>query len=379
MMQSMTIFFVLSRAEHARMWRRVARLRPFFAAARVAAFERSCSPVRHDHPFERLGTISHRKFFNRIPIFLGAARKCLGPVRKSGICYAFSLDILLLLLVLKGLTRSKARLVYEVADIHPSLTSRSLRGRLLRRLERALIRRSRAVVLTSPAFHAGYFRDVQRFVDFPSVVIEHKVELPAATRDHIRFRPPSNRVLVIGYIGLMKSPDSFRALTRIAEAAEGRIAIHFHGRFVPPLDAEECLRLVAASPSLKYWGPYRSPEDIERVYTSVDMVWDAYREGENARWQRTTRFSEACFFKRPLIYNRETQDGRMAEHHGLGMAMSFDRLEACIQELLDLDEARLREWFNNFNALPRNLVFYEREYEDLVRLLVAPSEESGRK
>ncbi len=366
----MGVFFLVSRAEHARVWRRISHLEPYFESSLVAAFERTGIPVNHSHPYVSLGSFTHGKFLARIPLLLRAIRKCIQPVRTSEICYAFGLDLLIFLFLVKCGTGSRAKLVYEVADIHPSLSSTSIRGRIMRFVERVLIRRCCAVVLTSPAFRSGYFAKVQRFVDFRSVVIEHKVALPEAFRNEIQFRSPRKSVLVIGYLGEMRSPASFALLTKLAEAGRGSIAVHFHGRFISPIDSEESLRIIESSPYLTYHGPYRSPNDLKRIYTSFDMVWDAYCEGENARWQRTTRFSEACFFKRPLIYNPDTQDGRMAEQLGLGMAMSFDDPDSCIQNALTIDEERLRKWFENFEALPRDLVFYDREYDDLVGLIV---------
>lgn len=369
---SMDAFFLVSRAEHARMWRRITHLRRFFRSSLVAAFERTGLPINHSHEYVCLGRLTHGKFFARFPVFIKAIGKCIKPVKASSVCYAFSLDLLFVLFLVKLGTRSSAKLVYEVADIHPSLSSNNVRGRVLRFIERALIRRCCAVVITSPAFRSGYFADKQRSIDFPCVVIEHKVSLPASIRDEISFRFVRESILVIGYIGLMKSPASFSILSQLAEIGKGRIMVHFHGRFVSPIVSEDCFKIIESSPYLEYIGPYRSPEDLERVYKNVDLVWDAYREGDNARWQRTTRFSEACFFKRPVICNPETQDGQMATQYGLGMAMSFDEPEDCIQRILSIDESQLRKWYENFNSLPRNLVFYDREYDDLVKLIEAP-------
>lgn len=366
-----SVFYLVSRAEHARMWRRISHMKTYLKSYYVAAFERTGLPVNHSHNYLSLGRFTHGKFFVRIPLFLKAIQKCIQPVKTSDSCYAFSLDLLIFLYFIKCVTRSKAKLIYEIADIHPSLTSPGMRGCIMRFLERAMIRRCCAVVLTSPAFRSGYFADIQKMVDFPSVVIEHKVVLPENIRDKIQFQRPRDSVLVIGYIGLLKSTKSFSILQRIAEAGCGRIHIHFYGRFVyPPFISEECLQIVNSSPYLTYFGPYSSPDDLERIYTNVDIVWDAYYESENARWQRTTRFSEACFFKCPIIYNPVTQDGRIAKKRNLGLAMSFDDPEGCIQDVLAIDDANLKMWFENFEALPRDLVFYDREYDDLMNLII---------
>jgi succinoglycan biosynthesis protein ExoL len=370
-------FFVLSRAEHARMWRRVLHLRPYFASSTVAAFERHGHPVNHPHSYIRLGRFSNARFLERIPSYWRTVRSCLPGLRQSDVGYAFSLDILLMLALLRCATRSKARLVYEVADIHPALTGRTLTNRIARLLERVLLRRCCAVVLTSRAFGEGYFRQVQRLPNLPTVVIEHKVSLPPSVRHRITFRPPLPDRLVIGYMGLMKSPASFEILTRLAAAAHGRVEVHFHGRFNDPLNAVSCQRIVDASPHLTYHGPYRSPDDLEKVYGGTDLVWDAYFEGDNARWQRTTRFSEACYFKRPILFNPATEDGTLAARYDLGLPVTFDEPDATIQRILAITEADLTRWFHNLENLPSDFVFYGREYPELIELIARTRPETA--
>lgn len=351
------------------MWRRVIRLSEYCKDYEVAGFVRKNVPLDHSHEFTSLGTIEHGRFFGRIPVYISAFRKSIPRIKKSEVCYVFSLDILAWVYLIKLLTGCRPKLVYEVADVHPMLTSRSILGRCVRGIERFLVKRSRVTVFTSENFYSGYFCKVQKFRDFKYVTIENKVQLPRSVREEIVFRPMKPGRLSIGYFGLLKSPKSFEVLLDLAKRLEGFLTVRFAGRFVYPNDIDACLAAIEGAPNMKYLGPYRSPEDLSELYGNVDLVWDAYYEGDNSTWQRTTRFSESCFFRSPLIYNSETQDGKLAAEYNLGIPMEFDDIEGLAERLCKVDNAWIRQKFERFDALPDELVYYGSEYESLVEAI----------
>lgn len=363
------VLFLLSRAEHPRMWRRVLRLSEYCRGIEVFGFERKNVPLDHPHKFTSLGKVEHAKFLSRIPVYLNAIRKSTPRIRDSDVCYSFSLDILIWVYLSKVFTGSKAKLVYEIADIHPLLSSGSLVGTIVRYVERYLIKRTCAVVFTSENFYSGYFKKIQKFTDFECVTIENKVFLPRSLRERLRFQSTASGPLTIGYFGLIKSTHSFEFLVELAERMKGAIRVKFAGRFVYPNRDDVCQEIVMRSPYLEYCGPYCSPDDLESLYGSVELVWNAYCEGANASWQRTTRFSEACFFKRPVIYNPDTQDGKLASRYDLGIPMRFGDLKALEKQLFEIDGDWLKQRFENFDRVPESLVYYGNEYEKLVGLL----------
>ena len=368
MSASGSIVFLASHGRHARMWRRIRRVSPGFADTRVLAFERPLeTPDRLGH-YESLGTIHNRNYLRRLSKLLAALRLIRRAAAQASVVYCFSLDLLAMAWIASRFCRRRPRLAYEVADIRDALVGNRASARILRWVERALIRRSTVVVFTSQHYHDGYFQRVQRFTDFPHVVIEHKPEVDPEVRERVRPRDGSGPITV-GYFGLMKSPASFRILSALAREGRGRVRVLFRGMFMPPLDAAFCAAEISASPHMSYEGPYRSPDDLPQIYSQIDLVWDAYNETPNSQWQRTTRCSEALFFKRPLLVNPATQDGRLVLRHGLGLAVDLSDERATISRILAIRPEEYSRWFANFERLPASLVFYTDEYPRLIGML----------
>ena len=362
-----TIVFLLSRSRHARMWRRVKRVRPGFFRHDVLAFDRDPTPAEFG-PYTSLGSITHGRYFRRLVHLLQAFRLIRHRLQLADTAYCFSLDLLLIAWLARRRGPRPVRLVYEVADIRPLFTQRTALAGLVRALERWLVRQAAVVVLTSPEFYTGYFAEVQRLQGFPHVVIQHKPEVPRETRERMERRVRAPHTFRIGYFGLMKSVPSFEVLATAA-ARYPHLEFVFRGIFVAPLDARECLDRIAQHANLTYGGPYRSPEDLATLYGGVDLVWDAYTGTDNSRWQRTTRFSEAMYFKRPVITDAATPDGRSTRAHGVGLCLDLGDAPAAVAALGRLNDADYHRWCDAVEHLPDDLLFYGDEYRELHRHL----------
>lgn len=360
-----TIVFLLSRSRHARMWRRVNRVAPAFRGSEVLAFERDPTPARFG-PYTSLGSISHGRYVRRLFHLTKAARQIRARLRSSDTAYCFSLDLLLIAWLVRPLRTRPVRLVYEVSDIRPLFTRRSPAGMVVRALERWLVRRCAVVVMTSPDFYSGYFAEVQGIQGFPRVIIEHKPEVPPEVRDRVAPRDRRPGTFRIGYFGLLKSAPSFAVLMQAA-ARYRHIEVVFRGMFVAPLDANRCLRAIERCGNTFYGGPYKSPDDLADLYGDVDLVWDAYTGSDNSRWQRTTRFSEAMFFKRPVITDVATPDGRLAGKLGTGLSINLSDATTSIAALGSIDDGAYARWCDAVERVPEHLIFYGDEYRELLR------------
>ncbi|MDQ8203600.1 hypothetical protein [Pelagicoccus sp. SDUM812003] len=363
------IVFLMSHPRHARMWRRAKRVQPHFQQSQVLAFDREIStPAKHGD-YVSLGNIANRNYLSRLGSLFKAFRIIRASVKSASAVYCFSLDLLLLAWVACLTSRARPKFAYEVADIRDALVGKGVASAALRFLERFLIRRVAVVAFTSRHFYEGYFREVQRFDSFPHVVIEHKPELPRQIRDSIERPAGLPRPITVGYFGLMKSVASFELLVELAKRSQGAVRVLFRGMFVPPLDEAQCLKTIDEYAELSYGGPYKSPADLPNMYPQVDIVWDAYNETENSRWQRTTRFSESLFFKKPLIVNIGTQDERIARQYNLGLTVDISDPESVVEALLGIREEDYLEWCESFDRLPDSMLYYGDEYSSLVKAL----------
>lgn len=365
------VLFFFSHLQHPRMWRRVKGLIESGMDCTVIGFTRPTQQYPTNNEGISLGCVRDVNYIDRVWIYLKCAWSCRRYMKKNDICYAFSLDVLILLYLLSLTLRGSAVLCYELADIRPIMSRSGVISAVLRCIERYLINRCRCVVLTSEAYYSGYFREVQKFQNFPYLVIEHKPDVDPAVRSSIQKRE-FNGVITIGYFGIIKSEISLRFLRHLVDFGKGRLKVVLRGVFNYPVVDHAALEMIRGAQHMVYNGPYKSPEDLLSIYQDVDLIWDAYCEGDNSRWQRTTRFSEACFFKRPLIVNEETQDGRLAKLYGIGIGIDFGSFDASCDKISRIGQAELEQWRQKLEQLPSHLIFYQDEYMRLNRLLRTP-------
>jgi succinoglycan biosynthesis protein ExoL len=290
----------------------------------------------------------------------------------SEVVYCFGADVAVLAWIVT-FACPKLTVVLEVGDIRPIMIERGFKGRLLRLLERTLLRRVSLLVVTSARFRDKYFIAQQRIPVGQVMVIENKVGallLERATAvSHIR---TVGGPIVIGYYGLIRCRKSWALLERLSSVAPDRFQVVVWGR----LAMEEALPLDQLPMSMSYRGEYRNPDDVPAIYEKVDVVWGAHAHaGTNSRWARANRFYEACCFARPLIGQLGTADGEEIERRGIGLCVDLEKPDAALQQIMAISDDDLAIWTRASRELDPKVYAYSDEHDELVRRMkgfVAP-------
>ncbi len=139
-------------------------------------------------------------------------------LRRADILYARNLDMLALAARVRRKLRLDTPLVYECLDIHHRLTGDSRSARLLRRLERGLLKDCALVVISSPRFAEAHFE-----THYPGLCRFHLVENRLIEGDAFPDRPPPRPgapegPLRIGWFGNSQSefaPASYQSPAQI--------------------------------------------------------------------------------------------------------------------------------------------------------------------
>lgn len=301
--------------------RRVAMFEESGVPARVAGFRRrDHAPVRIRHaPAADLGRTADGKLKERA---LAVLRHWLFPGQVSAITQdaqtivARNLETLVLA---RRVRRPGQRLVYECLDIHRLLLGRGLASRLLRRIERWAMRGVDLLVLSSPSFLSEYFAD-RRGYRGHSLLIENKVPGFAASPPPPA-RPGPGPRWVIGWFGMLRCRKSLEQLSAIAAQAGGAIEVVIAGR-ASPQEFEDFEAQVAATPHLRYLGPYR-PEDLPALYASVHFVWaiDYFEEGLNSSWLLPNRLYEGLANGAVPLALRTVATGSWLKQAGVGLLL----------------------------------------------------------
>jgi succinoglycan biosynthesis protein ExoL len=302
-----------------------------------------------DWPHVTLGTTIDGRYWHRLRALLGAIPMLLGHRRcfkSAAVFYARNFDQLLLALLARLLSGSRAPVVYEVLDIPPILMSTGPVPSLLRWVERRCLRLVDLLAVSSPAFHRNYYSAVQDHQG-PWFLVENKLHpsIAGIARPPVRMPARGGRPWVVGYFGLIRGEQTFALMARLAERLQGKVLFTFRGALTT-VDAKLFNDTLKRLPNMIYGGPYHPHTELESLYRDVDFAWalDLEHTDHNSRWLLPCRFYESGYFGVPCLAVRDFEIGSVLERHGIGFTFDTpleDQLVRFFEELTLADYQRI--------------------------------------
>lgn len=302
--------------------RRRAMLQAGGAEVSVAGFVRGSGPAP-DWAAAVLGRTRDAALLQRVLAVLGQLARpwrLRRLARGRSAVIARNLEMLVLAWMSLILTGSRAPLTYEVLDVHRMMLDAGPAGRILRALEKLLLRRADLLVISSPAFDRVYFSRWSPRRP-PRLLIENKVlalEGPAPSPSP----PPPAPPWRIGWFGMLRCRRSLDILADLAARSGGAVEVDIRGRPSPAVFGDAFEALVADRPGLTYGGPYVA-EDLPALYGAVHFVWgvDFFEAGLNSAWLLPNRLYEGEAYGRPLIAEAKVETGRWLATRGAGVLL----------------------------------------------------------
>ena len=293
-------------------------------------------------------------------------------VRGADVLLARNLEMLAIASAAQRNHAPNAALVYECLDVHRLLLSDSMTGRLLRLLERSLMRKARLLIVSSPAFLSRYFaprQGVGSSWDQPVLVVENKVLAAPDESQAQRPEPRSGPPWRIGWFGMIRCRRSLDILCRLAVRAPGLVEIVIRGR--PARGAfEDFDKQVGRTPGVAFGGAY-GPAELGALYAGVHFNWtiDYFEEGANSALLLPNRIYEGGLFGAVPIALARTETGRWLKRRRIGVLLDSpgDELGCFLEHLTPAAYGGLRQ---AVRAQPRRSFVADREdCETLVRAL----------
>lgn len=241
-----------------------------------------------------LGRTTDSQLLRRIGSVIRAAGK-LGRYRarfaEPRLILARNLEMLVLAYIVRARFAPSAGIVFECLDIHASLVSSGLKGRLMRAIERGLLRYCVGLVVSSPGFVTHHFAKLG--VPLPPIrLIENKV-LASEFRPTFKAERPLGPPWRIGWFGIIRCRRSLALLAELVRRSAGQIEVDIRGRpvrhLLPDFDT-----VIAATPGLRFYGAYDRNKDLAAIYSAVHFTWamDFYEAGANSDWLLPNRLYE---------------------------------------------------------------------------------------
>jgi glycosyltransferase involved in cell wall biosynthesis len=322
----------------------------------VLGFRRSTKAVERldDAPTIDLGLTRDGRLLQRawaVLRTLVAFGRVRAAVRSADVMMARNLEAL----VLAQRARGTRRLVFECLDIHRTLVGKGFFSRLIQAADRRAMRNVDLILTSSPRYRDDYFF-VRYGRDAPVLLLENKLlVLNDAVPTGTVVRVPDRAPWIIGWLGMLRCARTFEILADIARNSGGKIEVLIAG--IPSDDVfTDFPARVAASPGMRYVGPYTS-EMLGALYSQVHFVWaiDYFEEGLNSVWLMPTRVYEAMAFGAVPLALRTVETGQWLIRNGVGIVMNDAETE--VAALLDaLTPTEYASYRSAVAALPETLL-----------------------
>lgn len=238
----------------------------------------------------------------------------------SVLFYLFGIDLALPLII-----SGARRYIYEESDlIHTKFGSR-LVIKLFESIDKWIIRRSRASVLTSEGFVKYHYGEKS--------VPENICVLPNKLNPQCKDLVPIEKLLdfehlKVGFVGFFRYESVYNFLEVTAK--------HFPQIQIKLFGAnsgwtEQQMAKLFALPNVKNEGPFKNPVELPKVYSQIDIVVSTYDiEDDNPRYAEPNKIYESIYFDTPIIVTSNTFLADKVERLGIGFHVNARREEEVI-------------------------------------------------
>ena len=280
-----------------------------------------------------IGQVQANRYATRVFSGWKSVSKIIKKYPKDTLFYVWGFDIA----IVHALRKTKY--IYEISDIRYTQFPLCL-NYIFKWIDRWMIKRSVKTLVTSEGFVefiAGSDAVRSKYILMPNKLspILRNFERPENEFEHTKIR--------IGYVGFYRYPDTILKMARIVGERFENIEFHFWG-IGPAEMLEQIHSLTCQYPNIYEHGAFKNPDDLPRVYSTIDVVACNYdTNGINERIAEPNKLYESIFFNKPLIVSIGTFLSKQVMRLGCGFVIDSLKEEAIYSFLSSLDKSELRK------------------------------------
>lgn len=309
-----------------------------------------------------IGSIENGRYLNRVFSGFRTISKIIKEYPSDTLYYIWGFDIALV-----HWFRS-TKYIYEISDIRYANFPFPL-NKVFRYLDRAIIRKSVCVPLTSEGF--------VQWIGHKDKLLKKYILLPNKLSPVFNKIERKNSVdkidepIRIAYAGLYRYPNTVVKLARIiGERFNSRFEFHFWGKGDDTI-VKTIKDLCANYSNVFEHGPFKNPDDLKKVYDTFDMVACNYDiSGINERIAEPNKLYESIFFHKPIIVTDGTFLSNKVKELRVGYIVNNEvddiirLLEGIKKEELEVISKReaaieAKELIENYEELWQNIEKYK--------------------
>lgn len=367
----MKIIYILQVSSHARYWRRIDKMESLGVQSSVFAFERDnfYAGTKKTRQYESLGNIEQEKYMKRVFPLIKSIKTMRSEIKKANVVYTFGMDTFIIGWLATLFNGNKPKFVYEVGDIRTIFTNKGIIPKIFRIIEKIILKRTDLLVVTSEAYIQEYFKGIQKSKKLNYHVIENKPELELNV-SNMKYKGSNNQKIRIGFFGVLRCYRTLEVLKRLMTEYEDKFELYIRGIISQGKDIVDEMKLLD---NVKVEGEYKVPDDLPSMYNQIDIIWACYpykgKEISNRMWAKTTRFYEACYFKKPMITLKGTQDSYYVTDKGIGLVLDLSDIDSSVEQLSKLTLKEINEMVKCYNEVSADVYTYSNEHEKLIEKL----------
>lgn len=351
--------------------KRITLLLNNFLTLKVVGFDRNSFIARKPQfDVEIIASIEDRKYFSRLLKMISVTFKLRRLIKENSVIYALNPDLAMWSYFASiGLQR---RLIIDLADIREIQVSDSFFGVIYRFLDKYVTNRCELLVVTSESFISDYYNKRLNVFDKKYFVLENKVDYKIEVNHNVK---NINNLIVIGYFGVIRDKWTLYLLTTLVKKFPERFRVLIAGVCV--LKGVDLFQLSKDDCNITYFGPYKSPEDLEYLYGQIDVLalfYPDYNSSKNwfnaKKICRSNRFYEGLYFNKPFISFDFCEDGKIVKFNNIGMTLKNYDIEDSLLEIEKyLNIVNIEKWKNNIREIPESMYLINEQGEEFARVI----------
>ena len=349
-MHLLTLFFVID-GSHTQ--KRIEAFKNNVEELTIVSYYRTKNVDYENH--YNLGKSPQKHYLRRfLKLILDIPRlsKILSNNPEINVVYAWNFDIALLFVLATLFSKRNYTFIYEVADIKPILLSKSVVGKMLRKLEQFILNNTNYLCVTSEDFIINYFDKHYKHIATTHILenkVFPKIDSTLITKSNIT---PNGFKWRIGYVGLFRCNTSLRLLLELATRLPKNIEIILAGR--PEKHAKDIFNKLITLQNSTYIGEYKYPDDLLNIYSKIDIIWSADFSdlSDNSKWLLPNRIYEAGLFNVPqLCFSNNVAISKYIKSLKIGWILKEANIESLLSFFSTLTHESHQQIKSNYDKL----------------------------
>lgn len=310
----MQINFIMNSISDPHLNKRILEFRKKGHEVKVYGFDR-CNGNVSDNDVEVLGVFPNTmSYAKRIHIYLKGIKGLFDSLPDNrGLWYYQGLDVAMFATAFNP----NKKYVYEECDLVHAYVGNAFVCHCLEWLDKRIIRHSFKTVVTSEGFLDYHYgcgspcpENILLIPNKLSVDVTHVEE-----KECFKFNSSHIRFAFVGGIRYKSLASVARLISKNFPYHE----FHFYG-FVSPVMRQEDL---PSGKNVFYHGRFKSPDDLPRIYSNVDLVVSTYDLSSlNVRYAEPNKLYEAIYFRCPILVSRGTFLEKKVLRMGIGYSVN---------------------------------------------------------